>query len=152
MGRVEQGLAPTRRRRLCRRSREFPSTLGIVATADTKKRADLRCFLKNDRVSTAKTGRRPRGRRYCMIDMYRKLFSLPDRRERRQFYVVCAMILVMGLFDMAGVAVILPFLRVVTDPSIIESSTRLSAIYDWFAPSSMQNFLVFLGGIVLAVL
>lgn len=87
-----------------------------------------------------------------MIDMYRKLFSLLDRRERRQFYVVCAMILVMGLFDMAGVAVILPFLRVVTDPSIIESSTRLSAIYDWFAPSSMQNFLVFLGGIVLAVL
>ena len=87
-----------------------------------------------------------------MIDMYRKLFSLLDRRERRQFYVVCAMILVMGLFDMAGVAVILPFLRVVTDPSIIESSTRLSAIYDWFAPSNMQNFLVILGGIVLAVL
>ncbi|PJE37446.1 ABC transporter ATP-binding protein [Pseudooceanicola lipolyticus] len=84
--------------------------------------------------------------------MYRKLFSLLDRRERKQFYIVCAMILVMGLFDMAGVAVILPFLRVVTDPSIIESSTRLSGIYDWLAPSSMQNFLIFLGAIVLGVL
>jgi len=87
-----------------------------------------------------------------MIEMYRKLFSLLDRRERKQFYIVCAMILVMGLFDMAGVAVILPFLRVVTDPSIIESSTRLSGIYDWLAPSSMQNFLIFLGAIVLGVL
>ena len=87
-----------------------------------------------------------------MIEMYRKLFSLLDRRERKQFYIVCAMILVMGLFDMAGVAVILPFLRVVTDPSIIESSTRLSGIYDWLAPSSMQNFLIFLGAIVLVVL
>lgn len=87
-----------------------------------------------------------------MIEMYRKLFSLLDRRERKQFYIVCAMILVMGLFDMAGVAVILPFLRVVTDPSIIESSTRLAGIYDWLAPSSMQNFLIFLGAIVLGVL
>ena len=86
-----------------------------------------------------------------MIGMYRKLLDLLQGRERKQFYLLVVMILVMGVFDMAGVAAILPFLRVVTDPTVIQQNELLSRLHDWADPASTQSFLILLGTLVLGI-
>jgi len=47
-----------------------------------------------------------------MLSAYRKILDLLTRRERREFYRLIALTLVMGLIDVLGVASILPFLAV----------------------------------------
>jgi ABC-type multidrug transport system fused ATPase/permease subunit len=80
-----------------------------------------------------------------MRDTYRKLFDLLTRQERRRFFLLLAMIIVMALVDMAGVASILPFLAVVSDPEMVHKNAYLAAAYDWLGMTSDQKFLIFLG-------
>ena len=51
-----------------------------------------------------------------VLKIYRSLFDLLDSRERRRFWLLCGMILIMGSLELAGVASILPFLAVVSEP------------------------------------
>ena len=86
-----------------------------------------------------------------MFETFRKLLDLLTPSERRRFYLLLGMIMVMGLAEMVSVASILPFLAVLADPGVIETSDRLAALYA--APRLRQHrerFLVFLGGAVFA--
>jgi ABC-type multidrug transport system fused ATPase/permease subunit len=85
-----------------------------------------------------------------VIAIYRKLLDLLDGRERTHFFALMGLVVVMGIFDMLGAATILPFLAVVTNPSLIETNRLLALLYDWTDPGSTQTFLVFLGGLVFA--
>ncbi len=87
-----------------------------------------------------------------MITLYRKLFDLLDARERRRFWLLLGLIVVMGLVDMIGVAAILPFLSVLADPGVIESNRHLAALYHGLGFSGERAFLVFLGLAVLGVI
>jgi ABC-type multidrug transport system fused ATPase/permease subunit len=87
-----------------------------------------------------------------MIAIYRKLFDLLDARERRRFYQLLALIILTALVDMVGVASILPFLAVIGDPSKIRQGNLLTRLYDMFGFTSDRAFLVFLGGLVFAVI
>jgi ABC-type multidrug transport system fused ATPase/permease subunit len=80
-----------------------------------------------------------------MRDTYRKLFDLLTGQERRRFFLLLAMIIVMALVDMAGVASILPFLAVVSDPTMIHKNAYLAAAYDWLGITNDQTFLITLG-------
>ncbi len=51
-----------------------------------------------------------------MLDVMKKLFLLLSPRERRRFYAVMLMAIIGGLFEMVGVASVLPFLAVLSDP------------------------------------
>lgn len=87
-----------------------------------------------------------------MIRIYRQIFDLLDAQERRRFYQLLAMIIVMGILDMVGVAAILPFLAVVSDPSHIASSRYLSVLQNWTGLSDQQDFLIFLGVLVFGMI
>lgn len=87
-----------------------------------------------------------------MITLYRKLFDLLDTRERRRFWLLLGLIVVMGLADMVGVAAILPFLSVLADPGVIAENRHLSALYHGLGFSDERAFLVFLGLGVLGVI
>jgi ABC-type multidrug transport system fused ATPase/permease subunit len=84
-----------------------------------------------------------------MFSIYKKLFDLLDRRERRQFYVMLALVIFSGIVEMVGVASILPFLAVVADPTIVERQSTLSAVYNTLGFENMQAFQIFLGFAVL---
>ena len=50
---------------------------------------------------------------------FKKLLSLLSQHERRSALLLLVMILVMALLDMIGVASILPFMAVLTNPDLV---------------------------------
>jgi ATP-binding cassette, subfamily B, bacterial PglK len=84
-----------------------------------------------------------------MLETVKKILQLLSRRERRNFYIVTGLTLVTGLLEMVGVALILPFLAVITDPEVIHSNAVLSEIYTTLNFTSDRSFLIFLGLAVL---
>ena len=83
-----------------------------------------------------------------MFDTYRKLLDLLTPRERRTFYLLLVMIVVMGLFQMLTVASILPLMFVLQHPAIVETNTTLSRIYTGLGFTSPRGFMVALASAV----
>src|SRR5690625_1070075 len=82
-----------------------------------------------------------------MIETYKKIFALLTRFERRRFAALLAMVLLMGITEAAGVASILPFLAVLSDPSAIETNALLFRLYEGLGISQTNNFLIALGSL-----
>ena len=80
-----------------------------------------------------------------LIDVYRKIFDILDRRERRNLVILIGLMLVMGAVDVIGVASVLPFLAVVSDPSAVETNRYLSTLYELSGVTEVWSFLVLLG-------
>lgn len=65
--------------------------------------------------------------------------------------MLLALVLAMGLFEMFGVASILPFLAVVTNPTLIEQNEILSWAREVSGFTGDRSFIIFLGFCVMAV-
>lgn len=87
-----------------------------------------------------------------MASIVKKMFSLLDRKERSQALWIFVLILIMGVIEVIGVASIMPFLAVLADPEIIQRSDKMAYVYNELQFQSTNNFLVALGGCVLAAL
>jgi ATP-binding cassette, subfamily B, bacterial PglK len=87
-----------------------------------------------------------------MLETYRKLLDLLTSAERRKFYLLLVMIMVMGVVQMVSVASVLPFLGVLANPQLIETSDKLAWVYGRLGFTSHHAFLMFLGGAVFVVL
>ena len=76
-------------------------------------------------------------------------------REIKKLILLTVMILIMGLLDMIGVASILPFVAVLTNPSLIETNSIINAIFNVsiiFGIKDDKDFLFILGVLVFAML
>ena len=62
------------------------------------------------------------------------------------------MIIVMGLLDVIGVASIMPFMSVLTNPEVIQTNKYLAAVYKKIGSTDNQTFIFFLGIMVLLTL
>lgn len=82
----------------------------------------------------------------------RKLFELLDRRDRLQFYLLLLVLMLVALVEMAGIASIMPFMAVVTNPEVIHSNRWLALAYDRLGFQSDTAFLTFTGLLVLGLL
>ena len=80
-----------------------------------------------------------------MLKIYGRLLTLLDAGERRRFWWLCLMILVMGTLELIGTASILPFLAVMSNTNIIYENGFLSFIYNYMGFTDTNSFLVFLG-------
>jgi ABC-type multidrug transport system fused ATPase/permease subunit len=87
-----------------------------------------------------------------LVEIFRKILDMLDARERRHFFMMMGLVFIAGVADMVGIASILPFLTVVTDPSIIETQPVLNWIYGISGAQTPQAFTVVLGvGIFLVI-
>ena len=89
------------------------------------------------------------------MNIIKKVFFLLTPSERRQAYLLLLMILIMALLDMIGVASIMPFMAVLTEPNIIETNTILNDMFQIskiFGVENNQQFLFALGIFVFVVL
>jgi ABC-type multidrug transport system fused ATPase/permease subunit len=85
----------------------------------------------------------------------KKLLFLLSPHERKQAGLLLIMILTMALIDMIGVASILPFMAVLTKPSLIETNSILNTMFQIssiFGVSNNQQFLFALGILVFLIL
>jgi ABC-type multidrug transport system fused ATPase/permease subunit len=83
-----------------------------------------------------------------MIEFYRKVLSFLDPQERRRVFLLFGMILVMGLIEVMGVASIVPFMYVMTDPGIVETNPYLARAYHGLGFTETRDFMLFLGIVV----
>lgn len=82
----------------------------------------------------------------------KKLIGLLTPQERKQAGLLFAMILVMALLDALGVASIMPFVAVLSNPQLVESNATLLLIYKTFGFVNEQTFLIALGVMVFVFL
>jgi ABC-type multidrug transport system fused ATPase/permease subunit len=85
----------------------------------------------------------------------KKIYSLLTPQEQKRGLVLLFMILVMALFDMVGVASIMPFMAVLANPSLIHSNVLLAALFrvaGTFNIDTADHFLLALGILVFLLL
>jgi len=85
----------------------------------------------------------------------KKILFFLSPSERKKALLLVIMMLIVGFLDMIGVASILPFMAVLTNPSIIETNSILNSMYEFsniFGVNSTQEFLFALGILVFLLL
>jgi ABC-type bacteriocin/lantibiotic exporter with double-glycine peptidase domain len=86
---------------------------------------------------------------------FKKLSSLLSRQERVRAILLLVMTLLMALIEMLGIASILPFIAVLTNPEVIDTNIILSTVYQTvkiFGIETKQQFLYVLGIVVFILL
>ena len=85
----------------------------------------------------------------------KKISFLLSYKERVRAILLLVMTLIMALIDMLGVASILPFIAVLTNPQIIETNVILNTVYQTiknFGIETEEQFLIVLGIFVFLLL
>ena len=86
---------------------------------------------------------------------FKKLLFLLSSNERRSAALLLLLILIMAVLDMIGIASVLPFIAVLTNPSLIDSNFILNSMFQFtkiIGVENYQQFLFFLGILVLILL
>lgn len=84
--------------------------------------------------------------------MLRKLYVLLSRTERRRFGGLLGAIVLMGIFETLGVASILPFMQLVSNPGVIQEHGVLRDAYAWLGFADVNRFLIAVGAGVLVLI
>ena len=89
------------------------------------------------------------------MQTFKKLLFLLSAHERSRAGLLLIMIIIMSLLDMIGVASILPFIAVLTNPNLIETNNILNLVFqisNSFGVQTNQEFLIFLGALAFLML
>ena len=87
-----------------------------------------------------------------MFHSIRQLLALFSPAERLSFVGVLAAMLAMGILQMAGVGVILPFVSLLSNPDSIQDNAALAWLYSALGFASTRGFLIFIGSVLLFIL
>ncbi len=87
-----------------------------------------------------------------MFDLLRKLRAILTVKDTRKFLLLLVAIVLMGVFELAGIASIMPFMQLVSQPDSIASTPWLHQIYLGFGFNSDREFLIALSLAVLFLL
>ena len=89
------------------------------------------------------------------MHIVKKLIFILSSHERKRAVLLLIMIIVMALIDMMGVASILPFIAVLSNPSLVETNNILKTLFQItsrYGIETNKEFLFFLGILVLVFL
>ena len=86
---------------------------------------------------------------------FKKLIFLLSTKERKRALLLLIMIIIMAIIDVIGVASILPFMTVLTNPGLIETNLILNSLFknlSVFGVETSQQFIFALGILVFLLL
>ncbi|PXX90724.1 ABC transporter ATP-binding protein [Marinobacter vulgaris] len=86
-----------------------------------------------------------------MRSTFRKLFSILSSRERRTSFWMFVLIVIGAFFEAGGVASIIPFISVLSDPSVVNENVWLARAYAWSGMESVEAFTIAMGFLFLGV-
>ena len=86
------------------------------------------------------------------ISTLKRAWSLLDERERRNAWIVLAVVCVSALSSALMVGSVFPFLSVLAQPSAITTNEQLNWAYEAFGFTSSFSFLIALGLVTLAII
>lgn len=84
--------------------------------------------------------------------MLKILFDLLLPAERIHAFFLTAWVLVVALVDVIGIASIMPFIAVLSNPGLVETNKYLAGLYEFSGYQSSHDFLFLLGTIVFLLL
>lgn len=84
--------------------------------------------------------------------MLRNLLDLLLPAERAQAFFLTAWVLIVALMDVIGIASIMPFIGVLSNPELIQTNEYLAKLYEFSGCQSSHDFLFLLGVIVFFLL
>ncbi len=90
-----------------------------------------------------------------MMEIFKKILFFLSPLELKKAGLLMVMILIMAIIDMMGVASILPFVAVLTNPSLIETNLILNTIFQSSSVigiKTTEEFILFLGILVFFIL
>tara|TARA_A100001011_G_scaffold398146_1_gene501551 strand:- start:175 stop:1971 length:1797 start_codon:yes stop_codon:yes gene_type:complete len=87
-----------------------------------------------------------------MYKLILKLFTFLDNKQRRRFYVLQILVILMGFAEVIGVASIVPFMSLVGDTSQLQQDNFVSQVYQATGIATEEEFIFLLGIGVLIVL
>lgn len=88
-----------------------------------------------------------------MIGVYRKILDLFDRHERRRFYLLMVLMIVVAFAEVLGISTVMLLLGILAQPEKIAESRHLSWAYEALGFTSTFAFQIFLSaGVFVAVM
>lgn len=80
-----------------------------------------------------------------MLTSIKQLWRILTPLDKRKLLLVLGLAMIMALIEAAGVMSIMPFLAVLSNPKIVESSAILTRLYALFSSNSPEQFIMHLG-------
>ncbi len=87
-----------------------------------------------------------------MFKLILKLFTFLDSEQRKKFYVLQILVILMGFAEVIGIASIIPFMSLVGDISQLQQDNFISQVYQASGIATEEEFIFLLGIGVLIVL
>lgn len=87
-----------------------------------------------------------------IFNRLKKINSLLTQKEKTKGIILLLMIMIMGFFDVLGIASIMPFMSLASDPNFIESNQYAQEIYNFFEFKNKKRFIFFSGLSVIALI
>lgn len=87
-----------------------------------------------------------------MLASIKELFSLLSIKQRKQFYTLQVLVIVMSFTEMVGIASIGPFMALISDISILDGNNILADSYQSLGFTDPYEFVFFVGVSVLVIL
>ncbi|WP_104499758.1 ABC transporter ATP-binding protein [Acinetobacter indicus] len=87
-----------------------------------------------------------------MLKMIRELFALLNKRQRKKFYILQVLVVIMAFTELLGIASIAPFMALVGDISLVEKEGIYSTLYQLSGLTNPMDFLFYVGVAVLFTL
>lgn len=84
--------------------------------------------------------------------MIAKILSLIEYKQRIKFFILFALMLVLGVIELIGVSSLIPFLNLVSLGDISKTDDMTQYLYNIINPESFDSFLLFSGSAVLALI
>lgn len=89
---------------------------------------------------------------FTVLQIYREIWGILTKPERRQFLLILGMTLFMALFEVAGVALIMPLLSLINDPQLVQSDPLISGFANLTGLQDVRQVTMAFGLTVLALL
>ncbi len=87
-----------------------------------------------------------------MFNLIKRLIKVFSPRQRRQYFALQFLVLIMAFGEIIGIASIIPFMALVGDMSLIEQNKFISNVYKFTAISNESQFIFLVGICVLLTL
>lgn len=87
-----------------------------------------------------------------MVKLFKKFLDLLSSSEKKKLCILMFMILAMGFIDMIGVASIMPFIAVLSNPEVIKTNILLVSLHKYLGSPNEDTFLFILGSLFLFIL
>ena len=87
-----------------------------------------------------------------MIKVVKEIFQLLTPKQRKQYYLLQVLVVVMAFTELVGIASIAPFMAIVGDVSLLRGEGLFAKIYQFTGVEDPMTFLFYLGICVLLAL